>query len=285
LDGCGPGCSQITRSSDTLTACRDDPDALREFPRGVLTDDADLALAHAMQDVVHGRLDERPRAWKLPSNRSTPCHRTAKYRLKVAIASLKLELATRRGHFANVIEQVNLCQPPPLKPQSNEDVALGSDLPRIRGCWFRGIVETWTLRLADAEATSAGGSCSRSRDRSGVPRGKLPGTPRLRVKAAWICPGSSALRRSDRLRGRHGWGNDRSSPQQWRRLGGTLIWTGEFAVAERWLERAARVGPRGSGAGNQAACAPRQRACCTRAVPSSVLRCKNSAPPNRCNRR
>src|SRR5712691_11224054 len=30
---------------------------LRAFPRGVLTDDGDLALAHAIQDVVHGRLD------------------------------------------------------------------------------------------------------------------------------------------------------------------------------------------------------------------------------------
>src|SRR5713101_5497631 len=84
---------------------------LREFPRGVLTDDADLALAHAMQDVVHGRLDEAAARVELAEQHVNATSSDRQYRLKVAIASLRLEIATRSGHFANVIEQVNLYQP------------------------------------------------------------------------------------------------------------------------------------------------------------------------------
>src|SRR5207244_5796214 len=126
---------------------------LTAFPRAVLTDDADLALAQAMQDVVHGRLDEAAARGELASQHFKATTSDRQYRLKVAIASLKLELATRRGHFANVIEQVNLYQPlstAPMSARSNEDVALGSDL-RAFALLVVGIVETWTLRLADAE--------------------------------------------------------------------------------------------------------------------------------------
>jgi len=45
----------------------------------------------------------------------------------VAIASLKLSLATRRGHLAGVAEQARFLASP-VTGQSDEDIALGSDL-------------------------------------------------------------------------------------------------------------------------------------------------------------
>ena len=47
-------------------------------------------------------------------------------RLQVAIASLNLSLARRRGHLAGVVEQVKFLDSPVTGP-SDEDIALGSD--------------------------------------------------------------------------------------------------------------------------------------------------------------
>src|SRR4029077_11742835 len=71
-------------------------------------------------------------------------------RLRVAVASLQLSLATRRGDLAGVIEQVAFLASP-VTGQSDEDIALGSDL-RAVALMNLGIAEAWTLGgLPDAE--------------------------------------------------------------------------------------------------------------------------------------
>jgi hypothetical protein len=67
----------------------------------------------------------------------------------VAIVSLKLWLARRRGHLADVIEQARFLSFP-VSGQSDEDIALGSDL-RAVALMNLGIVEAWSLGLPDAE--------------------------------------------------------------------------------------------------------------------------------------
>ena len=67
----------------------------------------------------------------------------------MAIASLRLSLARRRGHLAGVIEQVRFLASP-VTGQSDEDIALGSDL-RAVALMNLGTVEAWTLALPDAE--------------------------------------------------------------------------------------------------------------------------------------
>ena len=67
----------------------------------------------------------------------------------MAIASLKLSLARRRGHLAGVIEQARFLASP-VTGQSDEDIALGSDL-RAVALMNLGIVEAWSLGLPDAE--------------------------------------------------------------------------------------------------------------------------------------
>ena len=69
-------------------------------------------------------------------------------RLRVAIASLKLSLATRRGHLADVTEQARFLDSR-VTGRSDEDVALGRDL-RAVALMNLGTVEA-SLGLADTE--------------------------------------------------------------------------------------------------------------------------------------
>jgi LuxR family maltose regulon positive regulatory protein len=66
----------------------------------------------------------------------------------VAIASLQLSLARRRGDLAGVIEQARFLASPVTGP-SDEDIALGSDL-RAVALMNLGTVEAWSLGLPDS---------------------------------------------------------------------------------------------------------------------------------------
>src|SRR5207237_662804 len=70
-------------------------------------------------------------------------------RLRVALAALKLSLARRRGHLADVLEQVEFLNAP-IAGQSDEDIALGSDL-RAVALMNLGTLEAWSLASPDAE--------------------------------------------------------------------------------------------------------------------------------------
>src|SRR5260221_11834576 len=64
-------------------------------------------------------------------------------RLQVAVASLNLSLARRRGHLAGVVEQVKFLDSPVTGP-SDEDIALGSDLRAVAFVNL-GTAEAWAL--------------------------------------------------------------------------------------------------------------------------------------------
>ena len=67
----------------------------------------------------------------------------------MAIASLRLSLARRRGDLAGVVEQVRFLASP-VTGESDEDIALDSDL-RAVALMNLGTVEAWSLALPDAE--------------------------------------------------------------------------------------------------------------------------------------
>jgi LuxR family transcriptional regulator, maltose regulon positive regulatory protein len=119
---------------------------VRAFPPGA--DHPELALVRAMGDLAQGRLDEAAAHLAIAEAhvRTTPPDR--RRRLGVAIASLQLALARRRGHLAGVIEHVRFLDSP-VSGQSDEDIALGSDL-RAVALMNLGTAETWTLGLPDA---------------------------------------------------------------------------------------------------------------------------------------
>jgi LuxR family maltose regulon positive regulatory protein len=153
----------------------------------------------------------------------------------VAIAALKLSLARRRGHLAGVIEQVEFLASP-VTGQSDEDIALGSDL-RAVALMNLGTVEAWSLGLPDAERHL----------REGAALARKIGRPYLEVSclaqlgfASKIRPFATARRRCQEaiaLAERYGWGTEPIVAPALVTLAGVMVWTGEFDGGERWLQR------------------------------------------------
>jgi LuxR family maltose regulon positive regulatory protein len=156
----------------------------------------------------------------------------------VAIASLKLSLAARRGHLAGVTEQARFLASP-VTGQSDEDIALGNDL-RAVALMNLGTVEA-SLALADAEGHL----------REGAILARKIGRPYLEVRclvqlgfASKIHPFATVQRRCREaiaLAERYGWGTEPMTAPALITLASTMVWTGEFDEGERWLQRTMRA--------------------------------------------
>src|SRR6266487_568756 len=118
------------------------------FPQGAPADNPELALVRAMSDVFQGRLDEAAPHLAVAERYVEAAPPDRRRRLQVAVASLQLSLATRRGDLAGVVEQARFLASP-LAGQSDEDIALGNDL-RAVALYDPGAVDAY-LGLADAE--------------------------------------------------------------------------------------------------------------------------------------
>ena len=210
---------------------------LRAFPPGV--DHPELALVHATVDLLQGRLDEAAAHLAVAERYAETAPPDRQRRLHVAIASLKLSLAGRRGHFAGVIEQAKFLASP-VTGQSDEDIALGSDL-RAVALMNLGIVEAWSLGLPDAERHL----------QEGAVLARRIGRPYLEVAclaqlgfASKIRPFVTTRRRCQEaiaLADRHGWGAEPVAAPALVTLAANLVWTGEFDEGERWLQRTERA--------------------------------------------
>ena len=147
---------------------------LRAFPRG--TDYPELALVRTAHDIARGRLDEAAAHLAVAETYAETAPADRQRRLRVAIASLKLSLATRRGHLAGVTEQARFLASP-VTGQSEEDIALGNDL-RAVALMNLGTVEA-SLGLADAERHL----------REGAVLAREIGGPYLEGRDAWCSSG------------------------------------------------------------------------------------------------
>ncbi len=208
---------------------------LRVFPQAPGVDHPDLALVRAMVDLIQGRLDEAAAHLTVAeaNAETTPVDR--QHRLRVAIASLKLSLARRRGDLSGVIEQANILASP-LTGESDEDIALAGDL-RALALMNLGTVEAWSLGAADAERHL----------QEGADLARRIGRPYLEVAclaqlgfASKIHPFATTRRRCQdaiALAEQHGWGTEWILAPALVTLAATMIWTGEFDDAERWLQR------------------------------------------------
>jgi LuxR family maltose regulon positive regulatory protein len=210
---------------------------VRAFPPGA--DHPELAVVRAGSDLVQGRLDEAAAHLAVAERYVQMAPPDRRRRLRVAVASLKLSLARRRGHLAGVIEQARFLASP-VTGQSDEDIALGSDL-RAVALMNLGTVEAWSLGLPDAERHL----------REGAVLAREIGRPYLEVAclaqlgfASKIEPFATTQRRCAEaiaLADRHGWGTEPVIAPALVTLAGTMIWTGEFDEGARWLQRAARA--------------------------------------------
>src|SRR6185437_6621789 len=87
---------------------------VRAFPPG--GDHPELALVRAEGDLVQGRLDEAAAHLAIAQTYAEAAPPGRQRRLQVAIASLNLSLARRRGHLAGVVEQVKFLDSPVTGP-------------------------------------------------------------------------------------------------------------------------------------------------------------------------
>jgi LuxR family maltose regulon positive regulatory protein len=211
---------------------------VRAFPPGAAAD-PELALVRAGIDLAQGRLDEAAAHLAVAETYAGAAPTNRQRRLRLAIASLKLSLARRRGHWAGVIEQVKFLASP-VTEQSDEDIALGSDL-RAVALMNLGTAEAWSLGVPDAERHL----------REGAALAREIGRPYLEVAclaqlgfASKIHPFATARRRCQEaieLAERYGWGAEPIVAPALVTLAGVQVWTGEFDEGERWLQHTERA--------------------------------------------
>ena len=210
---------------------------VRAFPPG--EDHPELALVRATVDLAQGRLDEAAAYLAVAEAHVGTMPPDRRRRLQVAVASLQLQLARRRGDLAGVIEQVRFLASPVTGP-TGEDIALGSDL-RAVALMNLGTAEAWTLAPSDAPDAER-------HLREGADLAREIGRPYLKVGclaqfgfASLFLNSFATTQRRCReaiaLAERHGWGTEPVIAPALIMLSATLIWTGEFDEAERWLQR------------------------------------------------
>ena len=199
----------------------------------------ELALVRAGRYLVQGRLDEAAAHLAVAGTHAETAPPDRQRHLRVAIASLRLSLARRRGHFAGVIEQARFLASP-VTGQSDEDIALGSDL-RAVALMNLGIIEAWSLGRPDAERHL----------REGAVLARRIGRPYVEVAclaqlgfASKTRPLATTRRRCQEaiaLADRHGWSAEWMIAPALVTLAANVTWTGEFDEGERWLQRTERA--------------------------------------------
>ncbi|HEX3542353.1 MAG TPA: AAA family ATPase, partial [Acidimicrobiales bacterium] len=213
---------------------------LDSFPAGASTDHPELALARAAVQLAQGRLEDAAAQLALAESEVDGVPAARRPGIAVAIASLRLALARRGGHFTEVIEQVNLLQAS-IADQSSETVAMGGELRGV-ALMNLGVVEMWSGRLIDAERHLS----------EGAALAQVIRRPYLEVscRAHRGFPSKQVSVATARQRGleavalaeRYGWDDRPILLPALGSVGGMAIWMGEFDEGERWLHRAWEVG-------------------------------------------
>jgi len=210
---------------------------LRAFPPGA--DHPELALVRAGSDLVQGRLDEAAAYLAVAETHAETAPPDRQRRLRVAIASLKLSLARRRGHLAGVLEQVKFLSSP-VTGQSDEDIALDSDL-RAVALMNLGTVEAWTLGLPDAERhLQEGAVLAREIGRPYLEVGCLAELG-FASKIHSFATTQRRCREAIALADRYGWGAEPVISPALITLAGAMVWLGDLDQGERWLRRAVQA--------------------------------------------
>jgi LuxR family transcriptional regulator, maltose regulon positive regulatory protein len=210
---------------------------LRAFPPGA--DHPELALVRAMGDLARGHLDEGAAHLAVAETHAETAPPERRRPLRVAVASLQLSLARRRGDRAGVIEQARFLVSP-VTVQSEEDIALGSDL-RVVALMNLGTAEAWSLEPPDAPDAERhlreGADLARQIGRPYLEVGSMAQLGFASLVLHSFATTQQRCREAIALAERHGWGMEPVIAPALIMLAGTLVWTGEFDACERWLQR------------------------------------------------
>jgi LuxR family maltose regulon positive regulatory protein len=212
---------------------------LRSFPARSSADSPDLTLVRAIADQYQLRLDETDAHLRVVRAHAATTPPARQRRLQLAIASVDLLSARLRGDFDSIFEQAGVLLSPD-DGQPSADVALSSDLKAV-ALLNLGVTEAWSLRLADSERHLAEGAVLAARI----------GRPYLEVAclahlgfASTRHSFASARQRCEEaiaVAARHGWDGEAVAAPALAALANALIWTGQFDLAEHWLDRARRA--------------------------------------------
>jgi LuxR family maltose regulon positive regulatory protein len=211
---------------------------VRSFPRGAAAD-PELALVRAGSQLLQGHLDEAAAHLNVAASYAATTPPERRRQLEMAIASLQLWLARRRGHLVGVVEQAGFLAAS-VTGRCDAEIALANDL-RAVALMSLGTVEAWSLALTDAERHL----------REGAALAREIGRPYLEVACLaqlGVASGTGSLstarercREAIALAERHGWGAEPVIAPALLTLAEKTIWTGEFGEGERWLRRTARA--------------------------------------------
>ena len=211
---------------------------VRSFPPGAAAD-PELALVRAGSDLLQGHLDEAAAHLNVATSYAATTPPDRRRRLEMAIASLQLWLARRRGHLADVVEQAGFLAYS-VTGRCGAEIALANDL-RAVALMNLGTVEAWSLALTDAGRHL----------REGAALAREIGRPYLEVAClaqlgfasdtGSLATARERCREAIALAERHGWGAEPVIAPALLTLAEKTIWTGEFGEGERWLRRTARA--------------------------------------------
>lgn len=206
---------------------------LRLFPAGASAEHPELALAHAATQLVQGRLEDASAQLAVAELHLGSAPPGRRRRLEIAHASMRLALARRSGHFAEVVEQVNLLGASTADGPSDLS-GIDAEL-RTVALMNLGIVETWSGQFADGERHLT----------EGATLAQAIGRPYLEVacRAYQAFPSVSLATARERglhalaLAERYGFSDRPVVAPALGAVASIETWMGEFEAGERWLRR------------------------------------------------
>ena len=152
---------------------------------------------------------------------------------------MELLSARLRGDFESIYEQAGSLLSTG-EGRVHADVELSADLKTV-ALLNLGVTEAWSLRLADSERHLMEGATLAAR----IGRPYLEVACLAHLGFATTRDSFAAARGQCRqaiaLAAQHGWDAEPVAAPALATLANTLIWTGEFDLAEHWLERARRA--------------------------------------------
>jgi LuxR family maltose regulon positive regulatory protein len=212
---------------------------LRAFPARTGEESPDLILVRAIADQYQLRLDQADAHLREVRAYAATTPPARRHRLEMAVASVNLLSARLRGNFDGIVEQAGVLLCPDDDPAS-AGAALSSDLKAV-ALLNLGVTEAWSLRLADSERHLTEGAALAGRI----------GRPYLEVAClahlGFAATGRSFTMARQRceeaiaVAARHGWDAEPVTAPALAALANALIWTGQFDLAEQWLDRARRA--------------------------------------------
>jgi LuxR family transcriptional regulator, maltose regulon positive regulatory protein len=219
---------------------------LLAFPHEGQSGFPELNVVRATVALVHGQLDDAAAYVAGVDGCLGELSADRVRRTRIAVASLKLVLARRRGDLAEVARQAQFLTAP--SGEHPAELMAGSDL-RVIALQNLGIAEAWSSGASDAERHL----------QEGADLARTVGRPYLEVaclaqlgfatKLSSLAASRKRCEQAIALAEQHGWGNAVILAPALVTLACSLVFTGELDSADYWLNRAGQVLQNDSGPG------------------------------------